>query len=72
MPVQKHPTTVDLGKLRDGPQNRAGLGATQYAIDLAIKARLIERTERPDHGPRGTHYRLTKRGRDRLRRAAKA
>lgn len=66
----KHPVDVDLTKLLNGPLTRLGLGATAYAVKRGIAQDLIE-----IDGGYAFHkqhaYKLTKKGRERARRAAK-
>lgn len=69
--TQKSPTRVDLTKLLEGPGTREQVGATRYAIQQTVKEGLIEQTDRPKGAARGLHYRLTRKGKERARRAAK-
>ncbi len=68
--MAKHPTRIDLRSLLKGTRTRAELGATEYALKLAERDGTIEAVRPGDRGRgRTVYYRLTRKGRDRARRA---
>ncbi len=68
--MAKYATTIDLTQLLEGTRTRTELGATQYAMELAEREGTIQAV-RPRGAGRGrtVHYKLTRKGRDRARRA---
>lgn len=70
MTVAKSETSLDLAKLLEGPRSRGQLGATEYACKRSLADGTVVTCERPAGGARGTHYKLTSKGRRRANKAA--